>query len=407
MIVYVSDLMVDMVLAESVKGANGRLLLPAGTKLTEQHLRIFNIWGVSEADIIEESKGEQLEADNDEILAHARDHADALFIAADMDLSPMVAFRAVCEKEYVRRLSAKQSLLELPSCSDSKQDRPQQVFRKSAEDFISNDSGLDSFPDIYYKVVKALEDPLSTAASIGDIISKDPSISVRLLSLVNSPLYGFRQPIESLPRAVVIVGAKELSMLALGVSVMDSFQEVGAKNFSRVDFWKHSLACGVFNRILSSLIPGTSQDRCFVAGMLHDFGRLVMLKLAPAEADQVFYLSNTNKIPLYKAEQEIFGFDHCQLLAVLFDLWSLPQGLAQAVTNHHGTMVNDLPVEAAICAFGDLLSVAMQYGSNGSGFVHAPCPGAWEALNLPEGALATTILTANRQIDDVLAIFLR
>lgn len=409
MIICVGELKAGMKLASDVKGANGRLLLPAGTLLEEQHLRIFNIWGVNEADIKEASlkKDDSSEPqETDQCAEAAQLHAETLFAHANLDEAPMVFFKEACVKEYEKRLIDNQALPTPPTTLNDEHKVPSSPVYSSITDFLSSDTQLGAFPDVYYKIMDALDDPLSTATTLADIISKEPSICSRLLTLVNSPLYGYSQPVDSLNRAVSMVGTKGLSQLALGVTVMNKFHGLSDKHFTMNDFWRHSLACGAFNRILASQVPGTSQDMCFVAGMLHDLGKLIMLQLAPDESVLACQLSNTQRIPIHEAEELVFGFNHCELAEELFQTWNFPQELTAAAVLHHGRNDDAPPVEAAICAVGNMLAVAQQHGSNGSRFVHAPYPGAWGALGLTESALVTTMLTGRRQIGDILTVFL-
>lgn len=408
MIVFVVDLKPGMELEADVNGPNGRLLLPSGTVLSEQHLRVFNIWGVSEVDIKEgplEHGASEDDSMDPVIVKQVFEHAEALFAYADMSVEPVSVLKPVCVRRFEEILMSGGELPDLPSIPDFDCGTPDSPAYVNAASFLDSGVQLSSFPDIYYKIMDALDNPSSSSNTLADIISKDSGLCAKLLTLVNSPLYGFSLPVESLSRAVSLVGTRGLSQLALGVTVMDSFQSMDGKKFSMADFWQHSLACGVFCRILSSLVPGTSQDNCFVSGMLHDLGRLVMLQLAPDEANFSFELSRSKGISLSQAEKNVFGFDHCDLAHSLFILWNFPPGLTETVVGHHGAGPNSLSVESAICSVGDVLAVALQYGSNGGGFVHSPYPGAWDMLGLPDGAVATTILKARRQIDDILTVF--
>lgn len=405
--VLIADVKPGMKLAKEVKGANGRLLLPSGIVLEEQHLRIFNIWGVTEVEVVENGAAETV-ADEDELLAAAEDHAEQLFQYADLSVPPMAALKAASIKEYLNILQ-EGGELPTPSPAPEKEPRlPDAPFFVHPLDLIGKDADLASFPDIYYRIMEALENPLTTSNTLADIISKDPGISARLLTLVNSPLYGFGRPIDSLNRAVSMVGTKALSQLALGVTVMDRFKGLDDKHFTMADFWQHSLSCAAINRILATQIMGVSQDLCFVAGMLHDLGRLVMLQIAPEEVHRAHILSRFSGMALVEAEKQIFGFDHCDVAEALFNLWNFPADLSSAAVFHHGMEdERKLQVEAAICTVGDTLAIAMQYGSGGNEFVHTIPREAWRKLGIPESVLAVTMVKARRQISDILTVFTR
>ncbi|MFW5501516.1 MULTISPECIES: HDOD domain-containing protein [unclassified Maridesulfovibrio] len=404
--VFVGDLKVGMRLLEDVKGANGRFLLAADTVLEEQHLRIFNIWGVSEAEVFIGSKpGEDNDEPDSRLLALAEEYVEGVFAYANMSVAPMQVLKEACIKHFVGVLEKENALPEILMPIGGDLDIPDVPLFKSAGVFLKSGIRLAAFPDIYYKIMEALNDPGAGSENLADIISKDSGLSAKLISLVNSPLYGFDLPVESLSRAVSLVGTDGVCQLALSVSVMEAFKGEHNVGFSMADFWKHSLACAVFCRILALQVPGISQDKCFVVGMLHDIGQLIMLQQYPEKIDLAFQLSMSRNISYCKAESIIFGFDHCELAGKLFELWNIPPSITAGVVGHHGGRSRELSIESAICSVADVMAVAMQYGTNNFGQVSAPYPGAWETLGIPDGAVLTTISKAKRQIADILAIF--
>ncbi|NDV26783.1 HDOD domain-containing protein [Desulfovibrio sp. JC010] len=401
--VFVGDIKTGMRLSEDVKGANGRFLLAAGTVIEEQHLRIFNIWGVSEVDV-DSAGAEQDEELDPVILQIAGEYVDGLYAHADMTVPPMSLLRDVSLKHFAGELEKNNDLPQIIS-TGVLPEMPEAPLYPNVGAFLKNGISFVSFPDIYYKIVEALDDPGTTSESLADIISKDSGLSAKLISVVNSPLYGFSLPVESLSRAVSLVGTSGVCQLALSVSVMEAFKGGGNSLLSMASFWKHSLACAVFCRILAAQIPGVSQDKCFVAGMLHDIGLLILLEQYPVQVELTFVLSRELGLTCCEAESRVFGFDHCELAKEIFGLWNIPPSLTAAVAGHHGGELNEFCIESAICSVADSMALAMQYGADGLGFVNTPYHGAWDALGLPDGAVVTTILKANRQIADILAIF--
>ncbi|NDV23284.1 HDOD domain-containing protein [Desulfovibrio sp. JC022] len=402
--IFVGDLEVGMRLAEDVKGANGRFLLAADTVIEERHLRIFNIWGVSEVEVLGGKGAGESDADP-QLHALAKEYVDGIFAYADMTVAPMEVLKEVSVKYFVRELEKNNELPHTMISMGREPDIPETPLFASADAFLKSGIRLASFPDIYYKIMEALNDPGSGSENLADIISKDSGLSAKLISLVNSPLYGFDLPVESLSRAVSLVGTNGVCQLALSVSVMEAFKGEHNTGFSMADFWKHSLACAVFCRILALQVPGVSQDKCFVVGMLHDVGQLIMLQQCPEKIDMAFELRMARGISYCEAESIIFGFDHCDLVGSLFKLWNIPPSITAGVVGHHGSRSGEFCIESAICSVADSMAVAMQYGTDSFGLVNTPYPGAWDALGLPDGAVVTTALKARRQIADILTIF--
>lgn len=404
-----SDLRAGMVLAEDAAGANGRLLLPKGTVLEDKHIRVLKIWGAVDADISDvdpsEVRAASISALDEESVELATAYVDALFVHVDLTRPPMAEMRSACIKHHARRV-IEGEILPLENLHWETIATPEDLPRMDLQTFVDSDKGLASFPDIYFRINKALEDPASTAHRLAEVISMDPSISAKLLTLVNSPFYGFSQRIDSLSRGVAMVGARELSQLALGVAVMDLFTGIPDGIITVRGFWQHCIACGVLARILATHLPGIQQERCFVMGLLHDIGRLVMLKLAPQEIAWAINESRRRAIPLYEAEQLVFGFNHADVGGALFQRWNLPDELRLAVEEHHASRRPTMQ-ESSICALADALAVGMGHGVNGTVNVPPLPDHVWAALGLPESVIEATMMAAARQIDDILTVFLK
>ena len=403
--VFVGDLKVGMRLAEDVKGTNGRFLLAADTVLEEQHLRIFNIWGVSEVEILGRNGAGDAAVSDPQLQALAEEYVDGVFAYADMNVAPMDTLKEASIKYFVGELEKNIALPQTMISMGGDLEIPEAPLFTSADLFLNSGIRLASFPDIYYKIMEALNDPGAGSENLADIISKDSGLSAKLISLVNSPLYGFDLPVESLSRAVSLVGTDGVCQLALSVSVMDAFKVEHDVGFSMADFWKHSLACAVFCRILAQQVPGVSPDKSFVVGMLHDIGQLIMLQQYPDKIDLALQLRVFRNISYCEAESIIFGFDHCELAGKLFELWNIPSSITAGVVGHHGSRSGEFCIESAICSVADSMAVAMQYGTDSFGIINTPYSGSWDTLGLPDGAVVTTLLKARRQIADILAIF--
>lgn len=402
----VHDIHPGLTLAEDVRGANGQLVLFRDVILEEKHIRVLNMWGVTEV-LVQETSGqatdEPQQIDNPSRAA-AEERVNRRFFVSDPTEDPIPELREQCVANFEKRFAR--------GWTPTPQPKPHAGKLTSApsglglDRLTSDDSGLVSLPDIYFRVSQALDDPACTAARLADLISKDSSMSARLLKLVNSPAMGQGQKVDSLSRGVVLVGVKELSQLALGISVMSSFKGLALEQFPVVEFWKHSLACGVLARLLAMRLGLPEVERFFVSGMLHDLGRLVMIKLAPRDVDAVIALTRQRKAPLWSMEREFFGFDHCQVAAALMERWRIPASLAEIIATHHAPTLSGDPVGAAIVNTADALAIALEYGFSGQHHFTGLAPGAWKLLGQPPSVVPVVIAQANRQLDDIYAIFL-
>jgi HD-like signal output (HDOD) protein len=176
---------------------------------------------------------------------------------------------------------------------------------------------------IFTRIDEAVNNPRSSLADIGRIISEDSSLTARLLKIVNSAFYSFPSKIETISRAVTVVGTQQLRDLALATSVMKLFQGIPPDLISMEAFWKHSIACGVAARVRGSKREANI-ERFFVAGILHDIGRLILHAGSRLDAPH-WVVAMPVGIALQGRNEEL-GFDHASLGRVLLEL-ELPASL--------------------------------------------------------------------------------
>ena len=134
------------------------------------------------------------------------------------------------------------------------------------------------------RAIDLINDPDASAAEIGDVISEDPALTARLLKIVNSAFYGFPSRIETVSRAITIVGTLELLDLILAASVVKAFSGIPSELVDMDQFWEHSLYTGVTARVLAGRHRAPDTERYFVAGLLHDIGALVLYRQLPRQS---------------------------------------------------------------------------------------------------------------------------
>ena len=167
-------------------------------------------------------------------------------------------------------------------------------------------------------------------------------------------LYGFPQTIDSVSRAVALVGAKELSTLALGISAINYFHDIPAELVDMKTFWRHSITCGIFAKLLAGTQTGLAPERFFIAGLLHDVGRLIMFKKLPYASTEAMLFARENSIPLVEAERSIMEFCHTDISEPLLASWKFPEGLSNMINFHHNPMEFPNPLEPAIIHIAEI-----------------------------------------------------
>ena len=263
----------------------------------------------------------------------------------------------------------------------------------------------------YGPIIRELEDvinnPQSNLLKVGEVIEKDPDLTVRLLRLGNSSFYGFPTRLETVSEAISLIGLVQVQDLLAASSVMEVFTGVPEEFVSMESFWRHSLACGIGARLLAISRRLAKPEKFFVAGLVHDLGRLVLYSQAPECAKEVFECYHSERQLLRQAETKVMDFDHAQIGEALLRLWQYPAQLIEAVAFHHHPMVaTTYPTGAAIVHVADHLVNAMQVGSSGERFVPPLNLKAWEHLGFSSDMLESVMSAIDDQIETVQEVFL-
>lgn len=209
---------------------------------------------------------------------------------------------------------------------------------------------LDAMPFIFRKLLAVLNKEYPSAREIGSVISSDPSLTLRILRMVNSAAMGARQPIASVSQAVSLLGMNTVRSVSLCLVSYDSFfQEVDER---RKALWRHSLACGLIARNIAKELKGFDLEEMFIAGMLHDIGIAVLAKHSPKDFQSVNKAYPRFAHPL-AAELEILGVTHADIGFWACGYWKLPENLGQAILHHHS------PAQAGdFCQMASLIHIA-------------------------------------------------
>jgi HD-like signal output (HDOD) protein len=384
------------------------MLLPKGMELTESHLTSLRARGVSRAQVVEDGDSEGDVSDISPVLLEAaRDHVVGNFAANDPAHPVVEAIFDLAAVHLARSLASGVPLPgEIPP--HPRAESMGDLFFKAeggARDIVASEVKLVSFPDIYFKIRQVLDSPSSSTSQVADVISKDTSLSAKLLKLVNSPFYGLPQRIDSISRAVLVIGGQEISTLALGISAINAFKDIPQELLNMRTFWEHSVAVGVFARVLGKVMGHGAGERLFVAGILHDIGRLIIFKKLPHAAVEAIYYAKANHTPLYLAENDVIGFTHPLVGGLLLRAWKFPEALVAIVACHHKPSACKDNVEPAILHVADILAVALGLTPPASSMVPVLAPEAWEALGLEVGVLPEVVEEGVSQIEDIVSAF--
>ncbi len=210
------------------------------------------------------------------------------------------------------------------------------MLKLTAQALVQKNIDLVSLPDVALKLNALINEPHSTAQDIADVIATDAALTAQLLQIVNSAFYNFPQQVDTITMAITVIGTAQLRDLAMATLIIQKFNRIPENLVTPEAFWSHNIACATAARTIVTELGMQHPERVFVAGLLHDIGRLLMYVAEPAlSADILQQLKLDNGLDINQLEKASFGYDHAELGAVLLKEWGLPDSLVQPVKYHH------------------------------------------------------------------------
>jgi len=204
----------------------------------------------------------------------------------------------------------------------------------TAQSLVKESVELISLPEVYTRLKSVISSTDYSMADVAEVIATDPSVTARLLKLVNSSYFNLVAKIDTITHAINLLGTQQIHDLVLATSVIDSFSGFTNDHFNIYDFWFNGVYCAATARLLAFHCIDLDTERPFVAGLLHNIGHLACYQKIPEESLQAIELAAQKNISIYMAERETLGFDYAQVGAGLMREWKLPRSL-QEITRFH------------------------------------------------------------------------
>ncbi|MCD6166955.1 HD family phosphohydrolase [candidate division KSB1 bacterium] len=266
---------------------------------------------------------------------------------------------------------------------------------------VNRIQNLPTLPEVVEKVLALVDDPETSTANLAKIISNDQALMSKVLKVVNSAYYGLPRKISTLTQATVILGFNTIKNLVLTASVFSTFGSDGVqKRFSRADFWAHSLGCATGCKILSKRIRFGLPEEAFVAGLIHDMGKVVIDQFLPQDFGAILDLVDSEKIRIIDAEKKVLGVDHTQIGQWLAEKWNLPPHLVAAIAYHHAPQfAGENKKIVAIVHLSDAIARLEHLGYGGDHQAPIIDSKSWEMLSIPEDELGEIICEIREEFD--------
>jgi putative nucleotidyltransferase with HDIG domain len=272
----------------------------------------------------------------------------------------------------------------------------------TAREIVSGTVEVASLPEVFIRINEMVENPHYSASDIGRVISRDPAMTARLLKIVNSPFYNFPSKIDTVSRAITIIGVRELRDLVLATTVVKLFAGIPNDLVSMDSFWRHSTLCAVVARQLGARNRELNVERFFIAGLLHDIGSLLIYRKIPELAREALLRASHNDEVLESAERGVMGFSHADVGGELMRKWRLPKNIEDAVEHHlRPSNCPGCGKEVAVVHLANIIASAVWDSSSEPMVVPPLDPTAWEVLDLSPRDIDPVVTEAERQYDEI------
>lgn len=231
---------------------------------------------------------------------------------------------------------------------------------------------MPAFPKSVQRILELTRDINCSPKELVMVIETDPVLTMKLLRILNSAYYNFSKQITSVNQSVVYLGLNTVKNLALSFAAMGSLPQQNAAGFDAQRYLIHSLATASLARMLCQKYSKDDTDPadCYIAGLLHDFGKVVFAQFMPAEFKAALASSRTQSISLHLAEQQIIGTDHTVVGGMLVEKWQFPKSLTDNIRHHHSEVETGNTVQSCLFA-ANQISKQLALGDGGNHVVEA------------------------------------
>lgn len=204
---------------------------------------------------------------------------------------------------------------------------------KNVSDIASHATDIFVLPEAVTRLKACMDDSAASMEDIGEIIAFDPALTGQLLKVANSALYKFPNRIDTITKALQVIGTRAAYDLALAYGITHAFRNVEAKIIDLDRFWEQSVSCGLLAKYIAEQKKHRESERLFVSGLLHNIGELVMVSMFPRKAQRCTAFNA--RVKPAELQQAICGFTYAALSAKIIEGWGIPDRIYQPVAQIH------------------------------------------------------------------------
>ena len=277
----------------------------------------------------------------------------------------------------------------------------------SAKNIVEDIKDLVSLPEVYLKVRELYADEESSIKDFEQVVSTDPGLCARVLRIGNSAFFGFATNIDSVSRALMIMGTAQLHDLVLATSAISAFDDIPNEMVDMNTFWRRSIHCGVVARLLGGKCNVLDTDRLFLTGLLHDIGHLIIYSQLPNETTEILQCSRQQQKPVFIVEREMLGFDYADVGVELMRSWSLADTIVETIENHLTPgRAHQYALETSIIHIANILAITDELGADSAGQIPIIAPVVWQITGLSDEVLQSITQESIRHVEEAVSLFM-
>lgn len=283
-----------------------------------------------------------------------------------------------------------------PNGASGGQDKAEMI-----KEHLKKIEGLPPFPATHAQILELANSDISSSDEIADQLQMDPSLLATIFKLVNSPAYGFQKKVDSLKLAVTLLGLEEIANLVMTAQVFKNLGDYnGGSGFDRADFWKHSVGTAFITKTIAKKLQ-TEVESAFLAGMLHDLGKVVLDRCFTDYYKSVIHLCKDEQLWIGDAEHQLLSLTHAEVGGQLATEWHFAEKYLYSILYHHEPEATGRYQRlTSLVHLADHLCRKFGYGSGGDDQVPDLHSGVLDRFALGERGLAMLSALAEKELEN-------
>ena len=272
-------------------------------------------------------------------------------------------------------------------------------------DLVNGVDDLATLPEVYIRLRKVLDDPESSMNDLTRVILSDPVLTAKILKLANSAIFGLASRVETVSRAVNLLGTQQTHDLALATIVVDKLTKTSCENMDMDKFWRNSIYCGTIARLLARQCNVLDSERLFIEGLLKDIGHIVMFMKIPDLALEAENRSRMQLKEISSIEIELIGYDYSEVGSALMNRWKLPVSIQTSIRYHtKPSLAEDYLLETDILHIANLITCGIDNRESLEQWLIQIDPRTWELIDLEVNIIDELLQDVEYQASEMMGL---